>query len=164
MQDADQNFEDTATIQRQAWVPIGVGAALIAACWTNYVAAKYFDHDFLHHGEPPDSVSIKTYLVLAIAATILGVPIALAGFVKLLRLSRRGVTVDGTVARVGMASIEGVRSVTFSYVVDGREYTVTRMVADEFAACELGDKVRLVYDRANPANAEPMEYSRSTGS
>ena len=158
MNTTQTDSKDVAVLRRQAWIPVGVGAALIVGCWTVYGIAAVLGKDVLRHNEPPEDLAVKTYLIVSIVATLLGIPVAAMGVHKLRRLADQGEWTEATAVKIGMASNKGIRPVTFAYVVNSTDYTITRDVAVDFAECEIGSKVKLVYNLSKPASAEVLAY------
>lgn len=153
-----------AKLRRWAYIPLGAAAVLILAVWGVYLLAARSDRDVLHHGHPPDRSAVQAYLIVSVAATVLGIPVAILSQHRTLALANRGVQTSATIAKVGTFGKKGIRLVTFAYTVAGKEYTVARAVSQSHVdRYDEQTTFPLVYDPARPSRCEVLWASGERG-
>lgn len=146
------------------YAPLIVGGILIVLCWIPWLAAAIGDVNVLEQMKPANDSTRTVFFWIGIGASITGAAVALKGYVRGKALMNHGVEAEARVASVGSVARNGLQPVTFAYVVDGREYTLTRDVPCGFVE-HYTDETRLplVYNPDNPGQAEitdtqPADY------
>jgi hypothetical protein len=147
----------SAVIQRfvlqRMRVHLWLSAAGVAAGWVMYLLSLLFDVNLLDFSGTADSRAVG-YLVVAIIVTLaLGIFAAIA-LAKGRALAARGRITRARLVKVSGISRNGVRPVTYAYVVDGREYEARRDNADEDIDGFSSESVFFaLYDTQRPAKA-----------
>jgi uncharacterized OsmC-like protein len=130
------------------------GATLgIATLWVLYLFNAMFHIDliaFMHPSQPGDVKVDMTpvSLVLAIVATVVGVPWSIARAKKRRRLESTGVRIDGKVVAKSPLRKYGMAPCTIAYTVDGKEYRIKKDLLSK--SHDVGDTVQILSDPANP--------------
>ncbi len=153
--------EHKRVLQNLSVVYLGIGIVAIILCWVPWLAAAFGNSDIFQRSQAPTDFMRTVYLWVGLVASVAAIPITLLARGRAAALAERGVSVEGRPVKLGGAVADGMRSVTFAYVVRGQELTVTIRVLETVARkYTRSTRVTIVYDPETPTSCHVLDANR----
>ena len=134
---------------------------MVILCWVPWLAAAFGNCDILHRPQAPTDFVRTVYFWVGLVASVAAIPVTLLARGRTASLAERGVSVEGRPVKLGGAVADGMRSVTFAYVVGGQELTVTMNVFETVARkYTRSTRVTIVYDPETPTSCHVLGANR----